>query len=70
MKLTVNGNETEVPDNIGLLDLLKHQEVKMPEMVTVEINGDILDRAAFETTTLSENDKVEFLYFMGGGSLS
>ena len=68
MKLTINGNDVDVPDGIGLLDLLKYQEVKMPEMVTVELNGEILDRADFENTNMNENDKVEFLYFMGGGS--
>ena len=39
----------------------------MPEMVSVELNGDILDRGIFETTILKEDDKVEFLYFMGEG---
>ena len=39
----------------------------MPEMVSVELNGDILDRDAFDTTNLKEDDEVEFLYFMGGG---
>ena len=39
----------------------------MPEMVSVELNGDILDRDAFATTQLSNDDEVEFLYFMGGG---
>ena len=51
---------TETPDLI-LLD------VKMPDMVSVELNGDILDRENFDSTNLSENDEIEFLYFMGGG---
>ena len=67
MTITVNGNDVEVPDGIDLLGLLKHQEVKMPEMVTVELNGEILDRADFDTTSINPDDKVEFLYFMGGG---
>ena len=68
MTITVNGNDVEVPDGIDLLGLLKHQEVKMPEMVTVELNGEILDREAFETTSINPDDKIEFLYFMGGGA--
>ena len=39
------------------------------EYVTVELNGDILDRAAFDGALVSNGDTVEFLYFMGGGSL-
>jgi sulfur carrier protein len=37
-------------------------------MVSVEVNEEILARDAFATTCLQENDTVEFLYFMGGGS--
>jgi sulfur carrier protein len=47
--------------------ILTEQDVKMPEMVSVELNGKILKRSEFESTTLNEGDKVEFLYFMGGG---
>ena len=36
-------------------------------MVSVELNGDILDREAFDSTNLKDDDQVEFLYFMGGG---
>ncbi|KKL73906.1 hypothetical protein LCGC14_2070200 [marine sediment metagenome] len=41
--------------------------VKMPEMVSVEVNGTIVPRPEFDATSLAENDKIEFLYFMGGG---
>ena len=68
MKLVVNGNEVDSKDGINIGELLVEQNVKMPEMVSVEINGQILRRPEFDTTTLSEGDKVEFLYFMGGGS--
>ena len=67
MKLTVNGNEVQSKHGLNVNDFLLEQEVKMPEMVSVELNGAILPRAEFETTQLNEDDKVEFLYFMGGG---
>ena len=69
MNLKINGESTTIEqETISVTDLLTHQNVKMPEMVTVEINGDILDRDQFETTTVKNNDEIEFLYFMGGGS--
>jgi sulfur carrier protein len=40
----------------------------MPEIVSVELNGRFLRRTEFESTALGYNDKVDFLYFMGGGS--
>ncbi len=39
----------------------------MTQMVSVELNGQILKRSEFETTKLKDDDKVEFLYYMGGG---
>ena len=68
MDLVINGENKSVTDSISVTTLLKEQNIKMPEMVSVEVNGDILDREQFETTTLKTNDKVEFLYFMGGGN--
>ncbi len=69
MQLTVNGKPAtidgkEVLDVVALLVELK---VEQPDYVTVELNGEILDRDAFPSTTVKSGDSVEFLYFMGGG---
>ena len=70
MKIVVNGKEVTSEDGLTVNELLVEQEVKMPDMVSVEVNGQILKRSNFETTVLKEGDKVEFLYFMGGGKES
>ena len=70
MKLIMNGKESNLTDGSTISQLLIEQEVKMPEMVSVELNGQILKRSEFESTTLNEGDKVEFLYFMGGGNVT
>jgi len=68
MKLKINGeNEVIDQEQLSVSDLLVLKAVKMPEMVSVELNGDILDRDQFSTTQLNNEDEVEFLYFMGGG---
>jgi len=67
MKLIVNGKEIDCSESLTVNELLVEQKVKMPEMVSVELNGQILRRSEFESTALKEGDKVEFLYFMGGG---
>ncbi|NDD66726.1 sulfur carrier protein ThiS [bacterium] len=67
MNVTINGHVEVIPDGLTVLGVLSHKKVEMPDMVSVELNGDILDRTAFETTGLHEGDTVEFLYFMGGG---
>ena len=67
MELTVNGKAVECGDSLSVTGLLSKQEVKMPDMVSVELNGEIVRRGKFEQINLKEGDKVEFLYFMGGG---
>jgi sulfur carrier protein len=67
MKLKVNGKDVEVENNLSVLDLLALNKVTSPSMVSVELNGNILDRQAFESQQLQDGDAVEFLHFMGGG---
>jgi sulfur carrier protein len=67
MQLTINGKEETVSDVINILDLLKVRGIETPEMVSVELNNEILNRADFESTQLKDNDQIEFLFFMGGG---
>ncbi len=69
MNLVVNGKETNITDDLTVSQLLVQENVKMPDMVSVELNGQILKRTKFEETILKDDDKVEFLYFMGGGSV-
>ncbi len=68
MKLVINGEQVNCSDGLTVSELLVEQRVKMPDMVSVELNGQILRRNKFEATTVKEGNKVEFLYFMGGGS--
>ena len=67
MNLVVNGKNTDINETLTIGELLSKEDVKMPQMVSVELNGQILKRSAFDTTTLKNDDKVEFLYYMGGG---
>jgi sulfur carrier protein len=70
MKLVINGEDADGKDGISVSELLIEQHVKMPEMVSVELNGSIVRRENFDATNLKEGDKVEFLYFMGGGNVA
>ncbi len=69
MNLIVNGKKTNIADGLTVSQLLVQENVKMPDMVSVELNGQILRRTKFEETILKDDDKVEFLFFMGGGSV-
>ncbi|HLB25927.1 MAG TPA: sulfur carrier protein ThiS [Nitrospirota bacterium] len=68
MILTVNGKvEALVPAELSVTALLDELRVKQAMYVSVELNGGFLDRKAFDTTVVRDGDRVEFLYFMGGG---
>ncbi len=70
MELTINGTATEINEELSITQLLVQQNVKRPEMVSVELNGEIIKRETFPSIILKAGDKVEFLYFMGGGVCS
>jgi sulfur carrier protein len=69
MNISINGKETTIPENPErtIDSLLEELNVSQRLYVTVELNGEILDRPVYETTPVRDNDVIEFLYFMGGG---
>ncbi len=69
MIITVAGEKKEVKDGITVAELIVQENVETPEYVTVTINDEFIEKEQFESTVIKENDNVEFLYFMGGGSL-
>ena len=69
MKIVVNGKEQELKEEKTVVaDLLSINDVKMPEMVSVQVDGEFVARENFAGTILQEGNAVDFLYFMGGGS--
>ena len=71
MNIYINGENEEIKEEeVSITKLLSIKNVDMPEMVTVELNGDIVDRENFDTTFIKSDDKLELLYFMGGGSFT
>ena len=70
MTITVNGKEAQLPEtaNRTVDSLLEELDVSQRLYVTVELNGEIVDRPTYETTPVKEGDSIDFLYFMGCGS--
>ena len=68
-KITVNGESQEVKIPLTLTELIKQNHVEQPDMVSVQINDDFVDRTEWDDIQIKEGDSVDFLYFMGGGSL-
>lgn len=69
MELMINGKaEILEEDNVTVARLLTLKQVESPDMVSVQLNGKIVDRQRYAEQAVSAGDEVEFLYFMGGGA--
>ena len=66
MTVIVNGNHTEIGEGWDITNLIASLNVH-PQRVAVELNGRIIRRAVWDSTTISEGDKVEIVHFVGGG---
>ena len=66
--MLVNGERQAIQvGGLSIADLLVLNKVENPDMVAVQLNGEFVERSAYGSTKLGENDAVDFLYFMGGG---
>lgn len=68
-KITVNGETQEVNLPLSLTELITLNKVLQPEMVSVQVNEDFADRSEWDSIQIQEGDSIDFLYFMGGGSI-
>ncbi len=66
MELTING-KVENLDVSTVSDVLKAKDID-PQLVAVEVNTEMIDQENLGSTSLKEHDKLEFLFFMGGGA--
>ena len=66
MQITINGKPEEVQAG-AVMDVLKKKDID-PHMVAVELNTQIVERDRLDTTNVQDGDKVEFLFYMGGGA--
>lgn len=68
MTVTIAGKKKEIAEGTTIAQIIVDEKVENPDYVTVTVNDDFVDSDSFSTTVIKENDSIEFLYFMGGGS--
>ena len=66
MKLIVNGKPHEHHGN-GTIDALLGELGAKKEHTALMLKGEVIPSANWKTTTLTENDNIEMLVFVGGG---
>ena len=66
--VTINGEKKTLADGTTVEDILKAKDVR-PEMVAVELNGDLVQKGDYPNRILIKGDQMEFLFYMAGGLL-
>ena len=66
IRVRLNGKERDVASGLTVRALLESLDLR-PELVVVELNREILDRARYDEVAVREGDTLELVHFVGGG---
>ncbi|MFA4842828.1 MAG: cysteine synthase A [Candidatus Omnitrophota bacterium] len=66
ISIYLNGKLEEVNNGVSISGLLEQKKIR-PEVVTVELNDRIIERPKYKEVMLKAGDRLEFVYYMGGG---
>lgn len=68
MKLTINGKDRDFfAPTLNVAQLLAELAMKQ-DRVALELNREIVPKAKWDATMLSDGDRLEIVHFVGGGS--
>lgn len=68
MQITINGEPRTLEASVTITELLQMSGVESMEMVSVQRNGEFVEREMLAVAKLADGDEIDFLYFMGGGA--
>jgi thiamine biosynthesis protein ThiS len=66
MTIKLNGDPHDIPGPISVSALLAQLEIDA-RRVAVELNLDVVKKAAYDSSVIKEGDAVEIVNFVGGG---
>ena len=66
MKLTLNGEIHNLPDDLTITGLIAHLGLSNKK-IAVERNLEVVPKSTFGEVKLAEGDKLEIIHFIGGG---
>jgi thiamine biosynthesis protein ThiS len=67
VRIRINGKEREFAQPaLSVKDLIDQLSLA-PQRIAIEVNRQIIPRAAWEGTQLDDGDRVEIVHFVGGG---
>jgi sulfur carrier protein len=66
MQITVNGENTSVPEGLTLGELVGRLQL-VGQRLAIELNGGIVPRSRWAEVRLGEGDRMEIVRAIGGG---
>jgi thiamine biosynthesis protein ThiS len=67
LRVYVNGDSKELSTPISLAELITQLDLPAAR-IAVELNRSVVRRNDWSTTLLQEDDRIEIVHFVGGGS--
>lgn len=67
LRLEINGERRELDAELSLQELVQFLKLKS-EQIAIELNQTVVRRAEWDSTRLKEDDRIEIVHFVGGGS--
>ena len=67
MRVYVNGEVKELPGPLSLSELVAQLDLPAAR-IAVELNRNVIRRNDWSATMLDEDDRLEIVHFVGGGS--
>lgn len=64
--ISVNGEKREIVEGLTIGQLLEEFNIR-PGRVVIELNREIVSRAAYDSAILKDGDALEIVHFVGGG---
>ena len=68
MRVYVNGESRELSTPISLAELITQLDLPAAR-IAVELNRSVVRRNEWNTTVLGDEDRIEIVHFVGGGSV-
>lgn len=66
MQITLNGEKREFGETQTVSELIQTLQLSN-QRIAVELNKEIVRKKDWESTVLSDADKIEIVHFVGGG---
>ncbi len=67
MNITLNSEIQEIPESSFLIQLLENKEISDKKGIAVAVNGNVVPRAQWPETLLSNNDTILVIKAAQGG---